>query len=98
EDLIHLLGVGDLLLEIQILVMSDLLGDQRGEDLPADLHQLVRGEVVLQEPVVRPALMPRRSRRHTGLVLLPSRNSPQNLGRNLAHLGKLDSPEYLGMN
>ena len=32
--------------------MGDLLGDQRGQDLSPDLHQLVRGEVVLQQPFV----------------------------------------------
>ena len=57
QELIDLLGVLDLLLDIQILVMRDLFGDQRGEDLPPDLHQLVRGEVVLQHPVVGAALV-----------------------------------------
>ena len=58
--------------------MGDLLGDQRGEDLPPDLHQLVRGEVVLQHPVVGAALVRRVSRRHACLVLFPCRDHSGN--------------------
>ena len=73
EELIHLLRVGDLLLDIQVFVMRDLLGDQRGEYLPPDLHQFVRGEVVLQHPIVRAALVPCRSRGHARLILVVGR-------------------------
>ena len=51
----------DLLLDVQVLVVGDLLGDQRAEDLPADLHQLARGQVALQHPVVGAALVATRS-------------------------------------
>jgi hypothetical protein len=57
EKLVHLLCIGNLLLDIQVLVMGDLFGDQRGEYLTPNLHQLVHGEVVLQQPVVRAALI-----------------------------------------
>ena len=50
-------GLLDLLLDVQVLVVRDLLGDQRAEDLPADLHQLARGQVALQHPVVGAALV-----------------------------------------
>ena len=57
EELVHFLRVLDLLLDIQVLVVGDLLSDQRGEDLPPDLHQLVRGKIVLEHPFVRAALI-----------------------------------------
>ncbi len=53
EELVHFLRVLDLLLDIQVLVVCDLLSDQRGEDLPSDLHQLVRGKIALEYPFVR---------------------------------------------
>ena len=53
EELVHFLRVLDLLLDIQVLVVCDLLSDQRRQDLPSDLHQLVRGKVVLEYPLVR---------------------------------------------
>ena len=61
--------------------MGDLFGDERGEDLPPDLHQFVRGEVVLQQPFVGAALVRSGSGRHASLVLFPRRDhaeeSPQ---------------------
>ena len=63
QELITSCALSICCLDIQVLVVRDLLGDQRGEDLPPDLHQFVRGKVVLQHPFVRAALMTRPSRR-----------------------------------
>ena len=77
EELVHFLCVLDLLLNIEVLVVRDLLRDQRGEYLPSVLHQLVRSEVVLEYPLVGPALVARPPRRHACLFLIPCSDNSQ---------------------
>lgn len=47
----------DLLLNVFILMVSDLLGDQRTDYLPSDLYQLARSKVVLEHPVINTAFI-----------------------------------------
>ena len=60
QEVFHCLRLLDLLLRQLILVIGDLLGDQRADDLPADLHQLTGSKVGLQHPLVGAVLAPRR--------------------------------------
>ena len=70
-DVLRLLHLG---LDGLVVVVGDLLGDQRGDDLPADLRQLARGEVRLQHPFVGAALVSGGARGDARLVLLPARD------------------------
>jgi hypothetical protein len=53
----HVLCLLDLRLNSRVLVIGDLLGDQRCEDLPSHAHQLAGGKVRLQHPFIRATLI-----------------------------------------
>ena len=85
-DVLRLLHLG---LDRLVVVVGDLLGDQRGDDLPADLRQLARGEVGLQRPLVGAPLVSRGARGDAGLVLLrmPAMHL-QDVGGDLGNAGQ----------
>ncbi len=88
KDLVDLLGVGDLLLDDLVLVLRDLLGDQRADDLPPVLFELVRRKVVLEEPLVRAPFVGRLLARNASLLRLPLRGGLENLRRKLSPVDK----------
>src|SRR5438477_11745612 len=69
-------------------MMCDLLRDQRREDLTAYLHQLMRREVVLEQPFVGPAFVRRSPSRHARLFTLPCRDDPENVTCDLSRCVK----------
>jgi len=93
-DILRLLH---LRLDGQVVVVGDLLGDQRGDDLPSDLHQLARRKVRLERPLVGAPLVSRGARGDSCLVLLPVRLRPKNLSEDLAHRRQCLPTEDAGM-
>ena len=59
QEGLNVLRLLDLRLDVLILVIGDLLGDQRADDLPADRHQFARGEIGLVHPFVGAPLIGR---------------------------------------
>lgn len=83
QERLHILRLLDLCLDVLIFVICDLLRDQRGDDLPADRHQLPRGEIGLVHPLVRAPLVAGSARGDAGLVGFVRRSDLQHVPREL---------------
>ena len=76
---IDFLRFRDLLLDSQVFTMRKLFPDQGCENQAPAVHQLMRGEVVLQQPLVRATFVAGIAGCHAGLVPLPRRGDAGNV-------------------
>ncbi len=88
QELLELLGLFDLRLQILVLQAGDLLADQRGDDLPADLHQLPRRQVALEHPLIGAAFIGSGLGRDAGILRGPAGQMVEYVRRRLHVAGQ----------